>query len=98
MKTLLLIGIAALFLATGAAHAGQYDPVVMPNALHGEWCFESGDKPGDQQIFVRITPDKECHGGDNGITVDTNGWGGEGSCSPNKVEQITPNAWQIKAS
>src|SRR5262249_42085086 len=37
MKKLLLTGIAALLLATGAAHA---QPSKLPNEMMGEWCWD----------------------------------------------------------
>jgi len=87
MKKLLLTGIAALFVTScqaplRTAHADA--AVEMPKALHGEWCWiEGGDGSNwKQQTFVRETPEKPCVGGDNGITIDKNGWGGERSGYP----------------
>jgi hypothetical protein len=97
MKKLFLTGIAALFLATGTAHATT---VTMPDKLHGEWCHIAGGDEQNlhQQTFVRTASMDECQGGDGGITVDADGWGGEGSCSPEKVEQITENVFAIYAA
>jgi len=98
MKRVLLAGVAVLFLATGTAHAT--DPIEMPKALHGEWCWIEGGNGSDwkQQTLVRETLKQPCVGGDNGITIDKDGWGGEGSCRPDKVEQIGTNIWQINAT
>jgi hypothetical protein len=76
LRIVTIAGIAALLMTT-AAHADT-----LPEAFVGEWCWiAGGDKKENlnQQIFVRPPP-KNCQGGDNGITVDQDGWGGEGSC------------------
>jgi hypothetical protein len=94
MKKLLLTGIAALFLATGTAHATEH----LPEAMLGNWCwFEGGDEQNwNQQIFARVPPDG-CHGGDSLIRIDQLGIeGSEGSCTFGKIEQQTgPNAFLI---
>ena len=80
------------------AHAA--DLIEIPKALHGDWCWvEGGDGSNwQQQTFVRATPEKPCVGAHNGILIDKDGWGDEGSCHPNKVEQIGTNAWQINVT
>jgi len=93
MKTSTFIaGIAALFLATGAAHA----TVPLPEAMLGNWCWiEGGDERNwNQQIFARVPPEG-CHGGDSLIRIDQNGSEGEGSCIFGKIEQTGPNAFLI---
>jgi hypothetical protein len=92
MKKLLLTGVAALFLATGAAHAS----VQLPDTITGTWCWiEGGDEQNwNQQIFARVPPE-ECHGGDSLIRIDQNGIEGEGSCTFGKIEQSGPNAFLI---
>ena len=47
-----LIGVAALFLATGTAHATTR----LPEAMLGNWCgIEGGDEQNwNQQIFARV--------------------------------------------
>ena len=75
MKKLLLTGIAALFLATGTAHA----TVPLPEAMLGNWCWiEGGEQNWNQQIFARVPPEG-CHGGDSLIRIDKKGIEGEGS-------------------
>jgi hypothetical protein len=93
MRKLLLAAVALLAVCASARATN----VAMPNKLHGEWChLAGGDQQNPhQQIFVR---GNECRGGDNGITIDADGWGSEGSCSPDKVEQITANVYAIEAS
>ena len=61
MKYVLLAGCAALFLATGAAHADSR----LPEAMLGNWCWiEGGDEQNwNQQIFARVPPE--------GVTVAT---------------------------
>jgi hypothetical protein len=92
MKKLLLAGIAALLLATGAAHATER----LPEAMLGNWCWiEGGDEQNwNQQIFARVPPEG-CHGGDSLIRIDQNGIEGEGSCTFGKIEQTGPNAFLI---
>ena len=62
MKKLLLTGVAALFLATGAANA----TVQLPDTITGNWCWiEGGDEQNwNQQIFARVPPP-------GGVTVAT---------------------------
>jgi len=78
MKKTLLAGVAALFLATGAAHA----TVPLPEAMLGNWCWiEGGDEQNwNQQIFARVPPEG-CHSGDSLIRIDQKGIEGEGSCT-----------------
>ena len=92
MKKLLLTGVAALFLATGAANA----TVQLPDTITGNWCWiEGGDEQNwNQQIFARVLPEG-CHGGDSLIRIDQNGIEGEGSCTFGKIEQTGPNAFLI---
>jgi hypothetical protein len=92
MKKALLTGIAALFLATGTAHATER----LPEVMLGHWCWvEGGDEQNwTQQIFARVPPEG-CHGGDNLIRIDQNGIEDEGSCTFGKIEQSGPNAFLI---
>ena len=88
----LLAGVAALLLATGAAHAADR----LPEAMLGNWCWiEGGDEQNfNQQIFARVPPEG-CRGGDSLIHIDQNGIEGEGSCTFGKMEQTGPNAFLI---
>jgi hypothetical protein len=93
MRMFLLAGVAALFLATGAAHA----TVQLPEAMLGKWCWaEGGDESNpDQQIYTRTFPG-ECHGGDSLIRIDQDGIEGEGSCIFEKIiEQTGPYTFLI---
>jgi hypothetical protein len=100
MKKILIAGGAALLIATSAARATVDEYPRMPDSLRGEWCHLTGgdEQNPHQQIFVRATSSQECHGGDNGITVDETGWGGEGSCAPEKIEQTAANTYLIEAN
>ena len=62
MKKLFLTGIAALLLATGAAHATER----LPEAMLGNWCWIEGcdEQNWNQQIFARVPPP-------GGVTVAT---------------------------
>jgi hypothetical protein len=40
MKKLFLAGIAALFLATGPAHANERVKDALPSSLSGVWCYQ----------------------------------------------------------
>jgi hypothetical protein len=76
LKKTLLTGIAALFLATGTAHAIER----LPEAMLGNWCWIEGvdEQDWNQQIFARVPPEG-CHGGDSLIRIDKKGIEGEGS-------------------
>jgi hypothetical protein len=96
MKTpVLLAGIAVLLLGIGAAHADAD----MPDTLRGDWCWiAGGDKSNwNQQTFIRSTPE-DCHVADGLISIDQNGWTGEGSCLLEKIEQIADKVYLIQAS
>jgi hypothetical protein len=89
MKTLLLTSIAALFLATGGAHART----LLPDSIVGEWCWVEGDY-NEQPIISRRTP-PECEGGDNGLYIDQEVVEGEESYTIVNVKQIGPNAFLV---
>jgi len=81
MKKALLTGIAALLLATGAAHA----TVQLPEAMLGDWC--SSDKSTDNRsVFFRA--DKCPNNPEEDITVLVDGyetmWA---NCTFEKLEQ-----------
>jgi hypothetical protein len=66
VKKLLLTGIAALFLATGTAHAEMY----IPQKYRGLWCSQSGtqyyrcDKRPDSEDNIEIRADRiRCRNG-----------------------------------
>jgi len=80
-----IAGITALLMST--AYAGNR----LPEAMLGDWCYIEGESNETSSVSFRITPEKECHGGDNLMTIAEDGWEGEYSCKFEKIEQVKPN-------
>jgi len=83
MKKLLLTGIAALFLATGTAHA-VHDTTHLPEHWQGRWCYDSYISTKSQEVFFRpthknINGEGVCGDFDDGIYIDEAGYINEGS-------------------
>jgi hypothetical protein len=96
MKKILLAGVAALFLATGAAArlpplpvtpwTGPSDPV--PDGMLGEWCvnFEASDP--NQQVYYR---NRECT---DSIDLDPEGYiEVDGKCIFDRVQMINADTY-----
>jgi len=103
MKKLLLTGIAALFLATGQAHANDQ----LPEQILGRWC-EASTK-GPNKIFYRpeFQGREGCVDFDDGVTFDENGFSNDSAASDSpesceewvfdKVERLQDNDYIISA-
>jgi hypothetical protein len=101
---LFLTSVAALFLATGTAHATDK----LPEEMLGLWC-QAGVKSEVRKIFFRpsFAERGHCADFDDGITFDENGFsndsvavGNGGQCDEyvfDKVERVQDNAYIINA-
>jgi hypothetical protein len=72
MKKTLLAGIAALFLATGAAHArSELSKTQSWKLILGTWCV--GDHPSDSRAYVGIAKD-QCGENEETLIIGENGY------------------------
>src|SRR6516165_8378080 len=68
MKKTLLTGIAALFLATGVAHANQ-PTVQLPHDFLGHWCYDDRASPNDSEEHY-FDQEQDCDEGYTDIFKD----------------------------
>jgi hypothetical protein len=95
MKKTLLIGIAALFLATGAAHA-KWKPkppsTFLPAEMQGNWCRDNDRNRWD--TFHR----KGCSNKDLWV-IWSNGWtsrGGRDTCTFNEIDKLDRYIYYVR--
>jgi hypothetical protein len=89
MKKMLLSGIAALFLATGTAHADT-----LPKEMLGHWCQNSTDTKDFRRVYDR----KNCHDSDGRLLVKPNDfeeW--ESGCDFKNITRLPNNSYFIRA-
>jgi hypothetical protein len=89
MKKLLLAGVAALFLATGTAHATDK----LPDTITGDWCFSEDPDP-NQRIYVRVPPNG-CSGTDDLVNFGQDGAEGEVNCIFEEIKRTENNAFVV---
>jgi hypothetical protein len=93
MKKALLIGFAALFLATGTAYA---DPINLPSTMLGNWCFKEGNEV--RQTYIRNVG--VCIGtlGSQGILIVwPDGYGSSvGTCTIKEIKKLAINVYSVK--
>jgi len=89
-KKALLTSIAALFLATGAAHADS-----LPNAFVGSWCLDITDNGTKVLVYNRRTLRDKC---EDGLNIAANSYAtNEFLCIIKKAKRINQNAYLIDA-
>jgi hypothetical protein len=85
MKTLLLAGVAVLFLATGAVYANDR----LPDTIIGDWCFVEGPDFPNPQVYVHV-PLEGCP--ENLVRFEQEGAGG---CIFDKIERGEGNIFTV---
>jgi len=100
MKKLLLTNIAALFLATGAAHA-KWKPkpssTTLPAEMQGSWCRDK-DK-NKWATFHRNDPTGILCPDRRGWTIWSNGWrnnGGKDTCTFTEVDKLDRYVYYVR--
>jgi hypothetical protein len=71
MKKLLLTAVAALLMATSAAHARPVSKSQSWKLIQGTWCV--GDQPSDNEAYVGIARDK-CGENEQTLIIRENGY------------------------
>jgi|SRR6516162_6808838 hypothetical protein len=97
----LITGIAALLLATGAAHATDQ----LPEYMLGRWCYGNDVSTEAQIVYFRPdirTPDsRTCSDLTDGIIIDQEGYDDESvaedasTCSFDKIERKEENTYLV---
>jgi hypothetical protein len=92
VKKLLLISIAALFLATGTAHAAE-----LPERFTGRWCIVSQEVEPRLEVLKRF--EEECDSDIGAVTILPNGSeDADLDCKYGNIEQSAQDAYQVYAT
>jgi hypothetical protein len=102
MKKLLLTGIAALFLITGAAQANDQ----LPEHMLGRWCADYNISTKGEKVYYRLDrverDRNHCSDLDNGIVLDQEGYmedteaDDNGECLFDKIERRDRDTYLIQ--
>jgi hypothetical protein len=94
MKKTLLAGVVALLLSTVAVRA---QPVALPEAMLGYWCFIEGSDADNpyQQSFSRLKAGKSCLPYDTVIIDKDDIYEEVGTCKFIRIKQSAPDAYLV---